>query len=436
MYRPDVRRLSPTPLNRRQILRLATGTTMAGLLGIIHTGIPPLYAAERTLTMLSGNHFNPVADEYLQQMAQSFEQANRCRVKIDFVPHRDTYIKVAKERQTRQGHDIVFLFFSLPQAYYEELETLDFVEGIGNRLGGWYDIAREAGQVQGRWVALPCYCGAMPITYREDLYSQHHVAPPDTWEGWKEAAKHLRTATACKVGIALNQTDDSNLTLYALLWSYGASTADPTGRVSINSRATRQAMDYMKDLYESCMPSDVLQWSDASNNEAFLSGQYLWVHNATTIYGVAKKVAPELFAVTNHSLTPAGPGGRHGTAVPVNYGVWRFAKEKTLAREFLQYIMHRKRLEASFYTSATYNTPLCKVGEEFDWQRDPKTAALKDYMKTAHMIGWPAPIDHRAEQARTQWIVPKMFAAYVTGKHSLEEAVTWGEAALQKIYQG
>ena len=435
MQRLDVRRRSSPAIQRRQILRLATGTTAAGLLGMLHARTPPLYAAERTLTMLTWSHFNPAADEHLQQIAQSFGQANRCQVKIDFIPHRDTYIKVAKELQTRRGHDIVYLFFSLPQAYYEELETLDFAEDIGNKLGGWYDIAREVGQVQGRWVALPWYCGAMPITYREDLYSQQHVSPPDTWEGWKDTAKHIRTTTDCKVGIALNETEDSNLTLYALLWSYGASTVDPAGRVSINSPATRQAMDYMKDLYESCMPNDVLQWSDSSNNEAFLGGQYLWVHNATTIYGAAKKVAPQIAAVTNHALTPAGPGGQHGTAVPQNYGIWRFAKEKTLAKEFLQYTMDPRRLEASFYASATYNTPLCKVGEQFDWQRDPKTAALKDYMKTAHMIGWPAPIDYRAEQARTQWIVPKMFAAYVAGKHSLEEAVTWGEAALQKIYQ-
>src|SRR5262245_48052014 len=100
MHRPDVRRLSPATLNRRQILRLATGTTAAGLLGILHTRIPPLYAAERTLTMLTWNHFNPAADDYLKQMAQSFGQVQRCQVKIDFIPHRDTYIKVAKELQT------------------------------------------------------------------------------------------------------------------------------------------------------------------------------------------------------------------------------------------------------------------------------------------------------------------------------------------------
>jgi hypothetical protein len=78
---------------------------------------------------------------------------------------------------------------------------------------------------------------------------------------------------------------------------------------------------------------------------------------------------------------------------------------------------------------------LYKNGEKFDWERDPKTAKLKDYAKTAHMIGWPAPAGRKAEQARAQWIVPNMFTFYATGKKSLEESVTWGEGELKRIYE-
>jgi multiple sugar transport system substrate-binding protein len=396
---------------------------------------PPAFPSQHTLTVLTWSHFIPASDEHLLHMAQTFGTERRCEVNIDFIPHRDTYIKVAKEQQTRKGHDIVFLFFSMPQLHHEDLETLDFMEALGHKLGGWYDLARAVGQVQGRWVALPWFCTAMPMTYREDLYRQHGFSPPQTWEAWQETARKIKEASGHKAGVALNQTEDSNLTLYAILWSYGASTVDAAGRVMINSSETRRAMDYVKELYASCMTDEVLSWDDASNNQAFLSGQYSWVHNATSVYGVAKRIAPKIFEGTNHTLTPSGPGGQHGTAIPNNYGIWRFATEKTLAKEFLQYMMDIERLEANFYATATFNAPLFKAGEKFDWQRDPKTAMLKDYMQTAHMIGWPAPPDHRAEQARAQWVVPNMFTAYATGKQSLEEAIVWGEARLQRIYQ-
>jgi multiple sugar transport system substrate-binding protein len=194
-------------------------------------------------------------------------------------------------------------------------------------------------------------------------------------------------------------------------------------------------MDYVKDLYESCMTNEVLSWDDASNNQAFLGGKYSWVHNAVSVYNVAKNKVPDIFEQTNHTLTPVGPAGQHGTAIPFNYGIWKFAEQKELAKEFMQYIMDVERLESIFHDTLTFNSPLYKNGEKFDWERDPKTAKLKDYAKTAHMIGWPAPAGRKAEQARAQWIVPNMFTFYATGKKSLEESVTWGEGELKRIYE-
>src|SRR5439155_25349410 len=161
-----------TPVSRRRVIRTAAGATAGGLAGILLSKTPPLYAATRTVTMLTWNHFVDASDEYLRKMAKDFGKENKCQVKIDFIPHRDTYVKVAKEQETRQGHDIVFLFFSKPHLHHEDLETLDFMEDLGKKLGGWYDLAREAAQVEGRWVALPWYYIPMPVTYREDLYQK------------------------------------------------------------------------------------------------------------------------------------------------------------------------------------------------------------------------------------------------------------------------
>jgi multiple sugar transport system substrate-binding protein len=422
-------------LSRRQFLHTTAGAT-AGLTGILLTRTPPLYAATRTVTMLTWNHFVEASDEALRQMARDFGKENKCQVKIDFIPHRDTYVKVAKEQETREGHDIVLLFFSKPQLHHEDLETLPFMDDLGKKLGGWYDMIPEVDQVDGRWVAMPFFYGSMAMTYREDLYKQQGFPAPQTWEEWKDTGKKIKEATGKKVGIALNQTEDANISLYVMLWSYGASTVDKERHVVINSPGTRKAMDYMKELYETTMTNEVLSWDDASNNQAFLGGGYSWVHNAVSVYYVAKQKVPDIFAVTNHTLTPQGPAGQHGMAVPFNYGIWKFAKEKELAGQFLQYMMEPKRYEEIFHATLTFNSPPFRNGEKFDWSRDPKTAMLKDYGKTAHMIGWPAVPDRKAEQARAEWIVPNMFTYYITGRKSLEESVSWGEAELQRIYKG
>jgi multiple sugar transport system substrate-binding protein len=283
-------------------------------------------------------------------------------------------------------------------------------------------------------VALPWYYIPACMTYREDLYKQHGFPPPKTWEEWKETGKKIKAASGHKVGIALSQTEDANTSYYPILWTHGASVADKEQRVIINSPGTRQAMDYVKDLYESCMTNEVLSWDDSSNNQAFMGGTYAWVHNAVSIYYVAKEKVPDIAQVTSHTLSPAGPDGEHGAAVPINYGIWQFAQEKELAKQFLQYLMDLQRLEENFQATLTYNAPTYKAGDKFDWGKDPKTGMLKDFAKTAHLIGWPGPADRKAEQARAEWIVPNMFTYYATGQKSLDESVTWAEGELRRIY--
>src|SRR5713226_8228014 len=349
----DTSHITP-PISRRTLLRTTASATV-GLAGILATKTPPLYAATRTLTMLTLNHFVPASDENLKRWAKEFEKANKCHVKIDFIAHRDTYAKVAKEQETRTGHDIVLMFFSKPHLHHEALETLDFMEDLGKKLGGWYDLARDAAQVEGRWVAMPWFYIPACMTYREDLY-------------------------------------------------------------------------------ESCMTNEVLSWDDSSNNQAFMGGNYSWVHNAVSIYYVAKEKVPDIAKVTSHTLSPAGPAGEHGVAVPINYGIWQFAQEKELAKQFLQFLMDPQRTEENFHVTLTYNAPTYKAGDQFDWGRDPKTGMLKDYAKTAHLIGWPGPADRKAEQARAEWVIPNMFTYYATGQKSLEESVTWAEGELRRIY--
>src|SRR5262245_17630241 len=267
-------------------------------------------------------------------MAKDFEKENKCQVKIDFIPHRDTYVKVAKEQETREGHDITFLFFSKPQLHHEDLETLGFMDDLGKKLGGWYDLIRDVDQVDGRWVAMPFFYSCMPMTYREDLYQQAGIQAPKTWEEWKDSGKKIKDATGKKVGIALNQTEDANISLYALLWSYGASTANKERRVTINSPETRKAMEYMKELYQTTMTDEVLSWDDASNNQAFLGGEYSWVHNAVSIYYVAKEKVPDIFKVTNHTLTPHGPGGQHAAVgLPLLEDTSRVTKPKNVGKD-------------------------------------------------------------------------------------------------------
>jgi len=421
-------------IKRRDFLRTAAAGT-AGLAGVLAFHKAPAYAQKRRLTMLTHEHFVPVSDDHLRTWMAEFAKLHGIEGKVDAIAHRDMYVRLATEAETNTGHDIVVLFFNNPQLYAENVIDLDdLCERVGEKGGGWYQIARDVGMVGGHWKALPWYSITMPQTYREDLFQEVGEGPPDTWEDVLRAGKKLK-AKGYLFGVAISQTEDANITWYALLWSHGASTVDQDQKVIINSPETRQAVEYVKAFYTCCMNQEVLSWDDASNNRGYMSGKYAWVHNAVSIYAMLPKNAPQLRPVTNHAHSPAGPAGRHATAIPINYGIWKFSKNQELAKEFLAYMSEAERLSINFEATETYNHPLLKNFETHPyWDKDPKISGLRLYQRDAHMIGWPGPPNRKAELVRAQWIVPNMMAKAVTGTPT-DEAIKWAEAEMRKIYE-
>src|ERR671935_1627428 len=107
-------------LRRRDFLHHAA-VGAAGLAGILAYYQAPAYAQKRRLTMLIGEHFVPVSDENLRKWMAEFAKLHGIDGKIDSIAHRDTYVRLATEAETKTGHDIVFLFFNNPQLYAENL---------------------------------------------------------------------------------------------------------------------------------------------------------------------------------------------------------------------------------------------------------------------------------------------------------------------------
>ncbi len=81
----------------------------------------PASAQKRRLTMITAEHFVPVSDDNLRAWKAEFAKLNSIDGKLDSIAHRDTYVCLATEAETKTGHDIVWLFFNSPQVYAEHL---------------------------------------------------------------------------------------------------------------------------------------------------------------------------------------------------------------------------------------------------------------------------------------------------------------------------
>src|SRR5439155_1764203 len=158
---------------------------------------------------------------------------------------------------------------------------------------------------------------------------------------------------------------DANVTLLSILWSYGGSYVAKDGRtITINSKETRQAMEFVKRLYTEAMDPEVLAWDDASNNRCLNAGKCIAIHNPISAYESAKKdkvIVPgtqrEIADVIDHVNTPRGPVDRKATTGFWCVGVWNFSKNVDLAKDFLRYHFQPENLSRWVDAGHGFNMP-------------------------------------------------------------------------------
>ena len=101
-------------------------------------------------------------------------------------------------------------------------------------------------------------------------------------------------------------------------------------------KATREALKFGKALYDQGMSNEIFAWTPASNNQAMLAGRLSFAMNAISITRSAELINPDLAAKIELLPVPKGPNGRLGLEHVMGcYVIWKFARNKKIAKKFL-----------------------------------------------------------------------------------------------------
>ena len=400
---------------------------------------PGLCGAPAEVTVLIQSHFVPAYEQELKKQVEAWGKQKGGATRVDFVSTAEFNAKLVAEAETKAGHDVV-VFRNYDAALYKEsLTDLDAVAtDLGNQYGGWLPLARDTSVFDNHWKVVPYYHQSFPAVYRMDLFKEVGVTREQvhnfTWEQFLEAAKKLH-AKGKPVGFAISQTNDSDLILYPLLWSFGGSTVDKSGRVAINSPQTAKAIEYVKELAK-YMPRDVLGWDDASNNRFIISGQGALTFNPPSIWVVAQKEVPDIAKLLDHAPVPAGPAGRFRSTGSYYLGIWKF-KPAQPAADLIKFLMARDNYKAQIDASGGFNQPFLKAFQGFPvWKDNVPLNAYEPATENLQLQGWPGPPE-KAAAAQKAWvmhIVPVMFGKAVSGA-SPQEAMRWAEEELKQLYR-
>jgi multiple sugar transport system substrate-binding protein len=420
--------------SRRDILKIA----IAGAAG---AALAPAAAraAGKTVTLLRETSFIQTFDEYMQKtLAPAYEKETGVKIVYDLTSVGSLPTRTSTIIETGSGADVTMIFLLYPFLYADKLmDVSDIAEEAGKQQGGWYDAAKEAAVIDGKWKAIPHGNIGQLMNWRTDWFAEVGVKKfPDTWDEFYEVGKKLK-AKGHPYGLELGHGfGDNHGWIYPLLWSYGGHEVSADGKtVTIDSEETAKALDYARKLFKDCVLEDSLGWTDVSNNKAWMAEQISCTNNAESILWFAKRKFPDIAKVTDQAQNPTGPKGRFHLLNCISHSIFNFSPEKEEAHKFLRWLTAEKQQGGWFASADSYFQPFLHAYDNAPmWQVDPRNIPYRDAMASAHLPGWPAPPDRRLAEAVAKYVVVDMFAKACTGT-ATKDAIKTAESQLKGIYK-
>jgi multiple sugar transport system substrate-binding protein len=431
---------------RRFLAKTGTGLALAGLAPTLSAPfVSRANAADKTLKIIQWSHFVPAYDTWIDGFAKEWGQKNGIDVTVDHIPHLELPARAAAEVAAQAGHDLfAFSGSGGPHLFSKSLLDLSpLVAEMEQKYGKVQTIGRQIAYDpdSDSWPAFPDYYINFPGLYRKDLWDEIGMTP-DTWEDIRKGGAKLK-AKGNPVGIGLGHSVDPNLSWRGVLWSYGASEVDESGKqITINSKETLEAVKLARAIYKETMNPEVLSWDDAGNNRFLASGKGCWIHNPISAYRTIQKSNPELADKIFAWKTPAGPVRRLVAGSPNSYAIWKFARNQDAAMAFLRY--YAENWVEGFKASTGYNMPIFPnvvprpmpiLSNDPTSHPPDKFVVLQDCNEWQAVYGWPGPAGPAADEVANAYVIPDMMAAAATDRMTPEEAVAWADKQIRGIYK-
>ncbi|OSJ17390.1 hypothetical protein BST63_12310 [Bradyrhizobium canariense] len=434
-------------VTRRRLLRETS-------LALAATGAAPLISAPflsqaladtKTLSIVQWSHFVPEYDKWFDDFAKSWGGKNGITVTVDHIPVQNIPARAAAEASAGSGHDL-FGFNGAGGAHlYRKffIDVSDLVKKTEKQYGAVSVIGKQLGYNadDGTWSAFPDFYINFPGMYRKSLWDEIGMLP-DTWDNLRIGGAKLK-AKGHPIGISLGHSNDPSTTWRGLLWSYGAAVQDETGKkIVLESKEAVEAVKAAAALYKEAMTTDVLSWNDSSNNQYVDSGVASYIVNPISAYRTAqklnKKLADDIYVID----PPKGPVRQIMGAASEFYGIWKFAKNKEVAIEFLKY--YSQHWPEAFKASEGYNNPCFAnlvpkpmpiLSDDATSQPHDKLKLLQDSDRWSAIPGYPGPATPATDEIYYAFIINDMMAKAATGQLGAEDSVKQAAQQCEAIFQ-
>jgi multiple sugar transport system substrate-binding protein len=432
-----------TRVSRRSLLKAGASAALAagGAPGIIIPGRAS--AQQKTLRILKWVY--PIAaydDWFIEKYSKEWGEQNNTQVLVDRVGLGEVNSQAMAEAEKRQGHDLIMLL--TPGATYEDqvIDHREIYEECERRYGKPtdFDVRTTYSPRPRKYFGVPLGYQAAVIVYDKGLWDMVRVQP-DSWANILAGGRQIRLLHDKPLGFSLASEINGEWTTRAIMYCFGSSEQDENGSLTLNSKATLEAIKYVKALYDEAMSKDVLTWDAASNNRFMLNGE-----GSLTLDTVSVPRAGETMNLPidlRLAKMPEGPAAQIGPAFGlITAFIWSFVENIEGAKQFLvDYVGHSRQalLASGFHMMPVWPATLPDLAAVVT--DDPVARSPGTYSLLAGAADWTTNIGHPGHtnaaisEVFNRGLIPTMFARAATGQLAPEEALDQADKEVRQVFQ-
>lgn len=403
--------------------------------------IPLPSPTARKLQVYSVEIFTPQMNLVFKELCHKWAEQHHVELSVETIPLKDLDVKLTQLVQNQSGDLATFYAHKIPIYKDKLLDLTDLAKELGELNNGYYSIATDMTRIDGRYHAVPAFAWSHVWVFNGDLLKQAGVRPPKTFSEARELAIQLkkRFPTIRPFGIGLGRDDDAAMFLQAVLWAHGGRVVAEDGRrITINSKETRRAVEYVVRLYQDdkVIPEGAFGWDGGANNKAFLAKTIAFTMNSPSILVTAKEQDPALANDILHSMYPAGPSGeRYSYGTGFAFAAPKNTEKRQLIESLLRYLYQPDNYKKLIEAGGGAVNPWLRSAANLPMWADPRLKAGLDSLDIERPVGWPGPVTAAAAEVFDRRILAGIISDVVQNGMSIDEAVVKAENEIRRIYE-
>ncbi|GHT66932.1 sugar ABC transporter substrate-binding protein [Spirochaetia bacterium] len=401
-------------------------------------------SAVPALTVWLKQEVNETTNQMLKDRVLRFGKENNVNITVELIAYEKLFPMWTAAIESNNLPDVSYFQYQEAGQFYAKnlmLDVSDLAQKIQADNGPMIAALIQPAVFGGKVYAIPQKFYSPTLHYRKDLLGAAGFnAPPATWDEFRSMAKVLTDTSKgfYGAGMGLGATNsDAEWLNQVMLWAMGGSlVAKDSKTIVANSPETVAALAYMAQIYKSdgIVPPSAVNWDDAANNTAYLSGQSAMVVNAGTLLAAIKRDNADLYEKTGIAPIPAGPKGFFTPSSGSYLGIFNATKQPQLAKDLIAYLYTYDWYKNWMDVEMPSIVPVYERAKEDPAWQEERTKPFIEAMAALCFIGYPGEYTPQAGELFNLKLLNKTLENIVVNGATPQAAANALQKEIEDIY--